>query len=154
VAAVMLYLVQHGQAKGEDEDPQRVLTDDGVDNVTRVVRLAVDRLGIRLRRVIHSGKTRAGQTAEIWGGLVDVDPEQSDGLAPNDDPATWVRRLAAETGDVMLVGHLPHLARLASSLLTGDPDRQVVVFQQGGLVGLERTDAGWVIALLFPPSAA
>ena len=86
--------------------------------------------------------------------MVEVDPEQSDGLAPNDDPTTWVRRLAAETGDVMLVGHLPHLARLASSLLTDDSDRQVVAFQQGGLVGLEGTDAGWVIALLLPSFAA
>jgi phosphohistidine phosphatase len=150
----MLYLVQHGKAKGVEEDPERALTDDGVDNVTRVARLAVDRLGTRPRRVIHSGKTRARQTAEIWGGLVEVDAEESDGLAPNDDPTTWVRRLAADTGDVMLVGHHPHLARLASSLLTGDPDRQVVAFQHGGLVGLERTDAGWVLALLLPPSAA
>ena len=150
----MLYLVQHGHAKREDDDPDRTLTDDGVGDVTRVARLAVDRLGTRPRRVVHSGKTRARQTAEIWGGLVEVDPEESDALAPNDDPTTWVRRLATETGDLMLVGHLPHLARLAGSLLTGDPDRQVVAFQQGGLVGLERTDAGWVIALLLPPSAA
>jgi phosphohistidine phosphatase len=150
----MLYLVQHGQAKGEDEDPQRPLTDRGADDVTRVARLAVGRLHCRAGRVVHSGKTRARQTAEIWGGLLGIDTEERDGLAPNDDPTTWARRLAAETGDVMLVGHLPHLARLASSLLTGDPDRQVVAFQQGALVALEHTDAGWVIALLLPPSAA
>ena len=36
----MLYLVRHGQAKGQDEDPQRPLTDRGADDVTRVARLA------------------------------------------------------------------------------------------------------------------
>ena len=151
---VMLYLVQHGQAKPEDEDRQRPLSDRGVDDVTRVARWAVDRLDTRPGRVIHSGKTRARQTAGLWGRLVDVDTKEGDGLAPNDDPTTWARRIAADDGDLMLVGHLPHLARLASLLLTGDADRQLIGFQQGGLVALQRTDTGWVVVLLLPPSAA
>jgi hypothetical protein len=53
----------------------------------------------------------------------------------------------------MLVGHLPLLARLASGLLTGDPDGQVIGFQQGGLVALDRTEAGWIVSLVLPPSA-
>jgi phosphohistidine phosphatase len=154
VTAVRVYLVQHGQAKSEDEDPPRPLTDRGVDDVTWVAHWAIDRFGVRPSRVIHSGKTRSRQTAEIWGRLIGVDPEEGDGLAPNDDPTTWVRRLAAEIGDVMLVGHLPHLAKLASLLLTGDADRQLVGFRQGGLVAAEHADAGWAVILLLPPSAA
>lgn len=42
----------------------------------------------------------------------------------------------------MLVGHLPHLARLAAVLLADDPERPVVAFQQGGLVGLEQRSPG------------
>jgi phosphohistidine phosphatase len=154
VAVVMLYLVQHGQAKREDEDPQRPLTDRGADDVTRVARLAVGRLRCRPGRVVHSGKTRARQTAEIWGGLLGIDTEESDGLAPNDDPTTWVERLTAETADLILVGHLPHLGRLATALLTGQPGRQLIGFQPGGLVALERADAGWLVTLALPPSAA
>jgi phosphohistidine phosphatase len=45
---------------------------------------------------------------------------------------------------MMLVGHLPHLARLAGLLLAGDPDRPVIAFGQGGLVGLERGPVGVV----------
>ena len=116
-----LYLVQHGQAKTEEEDPERSLTVDGVDGVGRVARQAVDWLGVRVDRVVHSGKTRARQTAEIWGGLLDSEVEQADALAPNDDSSTWVARLDAQAGDLMLVGHLPHLARLAGLLLTGAP---------------------------------
>ncbi len=148
-----MYLVQHGQATTEDEDPRRPLTDQGTADVDRVARTAVDRLGARPSRAIHSGKTRARETAQIWGSLIGVDPEESDGLAPNDDPATWVGRLATETADVMLAGHLPHLARLATALLGGDPDRPLIGFQQGGLVALERTDAGWMVMLVLPPSA-
>ena len=62
--------------------------------------------------------------------------------------------LADATGDVMLVGHLPHLAKLASLLLTGEPDRQLIGFQQGGLVAMEHRDAAWIVALLLTPSTA
>src|SRR5437588_6819430 len=117
--AVRLALVQHGQAKAESEDPERPLTDQGVDEVTRVARHCVERLALRPTRVLHSGKTRAHQTAEIWARLLGVDVEATDGLAPNDDPTIWAERVDAEAADLMLVGHLPHLARLAALLLTG-----------------------------------
>jgi len=152
--AVQLYLVQHGQAKTEAEDPDRPLTDQGVNDVSQVARHAVDRLGVRAARVVHSGKTRARQTAEIWGGLLLADVEQAGELAPNDDPTSWVERLDAEAEDLMLIGHLPHLGRLAALLLTGDADRSVVRFRQGGLVGVERTDTGWVVSVLLPPETA
>jgi len=37
----------------------------------------------------------------------------------------------------MLVGHLPFMDRLAGLLVTGDPDRSVVLFRMGGIVCLE-----------------
>ena len=148
---VQLSLVQHGQAKTEDEDPDRPLTDQGVEDVASVAHHAVAQLGVRPRRVLHSGKTRARQTAEAWGRLLDADVEPADALAPNDDPTIWLERLRSEPDDVMLVGHLPHLARLASLLLIGAADRPVVRFRQGGLVALERTDTGWVVSVVLPP---
>jgi phosphohistidine phosphatase len=148
---VRIYLVQHGQAKTENEDPDRPLTDQGADDVEAVARHAVETLGVRPDRVVHSGKTRARQTAEIWAGRFDLDAEESDALAPNDDPSTWAERLDAEPGDLMLVGHLPHVAGLASLLLTGDPERSVIEFRPGGLVALDRTDAGTVVAVVLPP---
>jgi phosphohistidine phosphatase len=146
-------LVQHGQARPEDEDPQRPLTDRGTDDVTWVAHWAIDRFGVRPSRIIHSGKTRARETAEIWGRLSGVDPEGGEGLAPNDDPTMWVRQLASETADVMLVGHMPHVAKLANLLLSGDADRQLVGFRPGGLVAVERTESGWTVTLVLPPSA-
>jgi phosphohistidine phosphatase len=148
---VKLYLVQHGQAEAEDADPKRPLTEQGVEDVGRVADYALERLGVRPAQVLHSGKLRARQTAEIWGRRLNVEVEQADALAPNDDPKGWVEQLDTETDDLMLVGHLPHLARLAGLLLTGDADRAVIRFAQGGLVGLERTDAGWVTSVVLPP---
>jgi phosphohistidine phosphatase len=153
VTAVKVYLVQHGHAKPDDEDPQRPLTARGADDVTWVAHWAIDRFGVRPSRIVHSDKTRARRTAEIWGRLTGVEPEEGDGPAPNDDLTTWVRRAAAETADLMLVGHLPHLANVASLLLTGDADRQLVGFRHGGLVAVEH-DLGWTATLVLPPPAA
>jgi phosphohistidine phosphatase len=151
---VQLYLVQHGRAKTEDEDPERPLTEQGVEDVARVANHAVAQLGVRPTRVLHSGKTRARQTAEAWGALLDAHVEPADALAPNDDPTIWFERLRSESDDLVLVGHLPHLARLAGLLLIGGADRPVVKFRQGGLVGLERTDTGWVVSLVLPPGSS
>jgi phosphohistidine phosphatase len=150
---VQLYLAQHGRAKTEDEDPDRPLTDQGSEDVVRVAHHAVAQLGVRPTRVFHSDKTRARQTAEAWGEMLDVDVEQADALAPNDDPTIWFERLRSEPDDLMLVGHLPHLARLAGLLLIGADDRSVVRFRQGGLVALERTDTGWVVSVVLPPES-
>jgi phosphohistidine phosphatase len=148
---VRLYLVQHGQAKTETEDPERPLTDQGVEDVACVAHHAVVHFAVRPARVVHSGKSRARQTAEAWGRLLNADVEQGDALAPSDDPTIWVERLQTEANDLMLVGHLPYLARLASLLLTGAADRSVVSFRQGGLVGLERADTGWLVSVVLPP---
>lgn len=149
-----LYLVQHGEAKAESEDPDRPLTDRGAADVRRVARNAVERLGVRPGRLVHSGRTRARQTTEIWAELLDARPEEADGLAPGGDPSTWVERLQHETGDLLLAGHLPHLARLAGVLLAGDAERPVVTFRPGGLVGLEHGDTGWSVWVVLPPEAA
>ena len=140
------FLVRHGEARREEVDPERHLTDRGAEDVRRIAVQAVHDLGIRPVRIVHSGKARARQTAEIWGGLVDADVAEADGLAPNDDPSVWAERLGAEGDDVMVVGHLPHLERLVGLLVTGDADRAVVGFPAGGLVVLERNDDGWVVA--------
>ena len=150
----MLYLVQHGQATTEEQDPERPLTEVGVTEVAAVVQHGIERAGVRASRVVHSGKTRARQTAEAWAARLGVDAEESDGLAPNDDPATWAGRLAGTSEALMLVGHLPHLSRLCALLIRGVPEPPVVLFRPGGLVGLERTDAAWAVALVLPPAAA
>jgi phosphohistidine phosphatase len=146
-----LYLVQHGEAKAEDEDPDRPLTDRGAADVRRVAGLAAA-AGITIERICHSGKTRAQQTAEAWGEALGARVEVAEALAPRDDPSVWAKRLTTETGEIMLVGHLPHLARLAGALLTDDPERPVVAFQPGGLVGLEQGETGWSVALALPPA--
>jgi phosphohistidine phosphatase len=146
-----LFLVQHGEATSEEEDPERPLTDRGARDVREVIRLATDAGVLSVERILHSGKRRAEQTAAAWGEALGVLVETAGGLAPRDDPAIWASGVANATGDVMLVGHLPHLAKLAGLLVAGDADRPVVAFRPGGLVGLEHGALGWSAVLVLPP---
>ncbi len=149
---MLLYLIQHGKAKSKDEDANRPLTEEGRREVESVMLLMMRFGAINASRVVHSGKVRAAETAEMVGTKIDATVEESDGLAPDDDPGTWVSRIAAEEGGLVLVGHMPHLSRLASRLLCGDPDAGLIEFANGGVVCLHRDEGKWAVRWSIPPS--
>ena len=143
-----VYLMQHGEARAEAEDPQRPLTGRGEDEVRRVSKVA-KRLNLRPSKILHSGKLRAEQTAEILVEGLGISPsplQSAQGLNPNDDVRPWAERIGSQNEDLMLVGHLPFLAKLASYLLGGREDGNLVRFQNGAIVSLERNeDRGWAV---------
>ena len=105
-------------------------------------------------QIFHSGKTRALSTAKILAAALKPPKEISPttGLAPLDDPGSWAGRLAEMDADIMLVGHLPHLAKLAALLLTGDQEKSVINFKMGGVVCLRRTEVGhWAVEWMLVP---
>jgi phosphohistidine phosphatase len=54
--------------------------------------------------------------------------------------------------DLLIAGHLPHLAKLAALLVAGDETKLVVRFQQGGVVCLEQDEEGrWAVAWMVVP---
>jgi phosphohistidine phosphatase len=149
-----LYLVQHAEAIKEEEDPARPLTERGREDITRVARFAAEHCDIRAHAILHSGETRAAQTAEVLaqylqpsGGI-----RQIEGLAPMDDVMTVAQMLEEQTYDLILVGHLPHLSKLAGRLLCGDENSQPVAFTMGGIVALERDETGkWSTRWILTP---
>jgi len=150
---VRIYLVQHGEAKPKDEDPERPLTERGRADVARVAEFA-RQAGVEPAEIRHSGKLRAEQTAEIL--RQHLAPEKGtravEGLSPNDDVAPLAKELAAVNEPLMIVGHLPFLAKLAGLLLVGSPDASIVRFRMGGIVCLERDDEGrWSVAWMITP---
>ncbi len=149
---MLVYLVQHGQAVPEAQDPTRPLTEGGRKEVERVARHA-GTLGVRVSEIWHSGKLRALQTAEILKGELRPEPalREQRGMSPSDDPSLMIPRLEPAADPVMLVGHLPHLGRLASLLLIGDPSRGIIRFRNAGIVCLARGEGGWAVEWLLPP---
>lgn len=146
-----VFLVQHGEAKSEAEDPQRSLTENGKVTVEKVATWAAQ-IGIQVDEIRHSGKTRAQQTAEIFAKHLNISNIQAvSGLAPLDDVKPVAEQLEKEERNLMLVGHLPFMNRLASQLLINNPEKTVVRFRMGGLVGLEHNEEGWVVFCIVPP---
>ena len=150
---MFLYLVQHAEAKREEEDPCRDLTEKGridIENVAHYMK----RLNVQVRQIFHSGKIRAQSTALVLAQHLQppVGVSEALGLAPLDDPEIWTGRIVKMDEDILLVGHLPHLARLAAILMSGDKERSVVNFQMGGVLRLRRMEAGqWAVDWMVVP---
>jgi phosphohistidine phosphatase len=150
---MQLYLVQHGHALDKEQDPERPLSDRGRRDVEAVAGF-VGRLDCQARDIWHSGKARARQTAELLQPA--LAPEgtlaESPGLAPRDEPRPLAQQLANRSVDLALVGHLPHLTRLASILLADHEEEEVIGFQQGAVVALARDDQHvWRVQWMVTP---
>jgi phosphohistidine phosphatase len=147
-----LYLAQHAEAKPAETDPTRGLTAKGAVDVRKAA-AHLQKLNLDIKRIYHSGKTRAHETASILA--VQLSPVkgviEADGLAPQDDPQIWCERLKGLDENTVLVGHLPHLRRLASLLLCGDSERTVVHLKTGGIVCLRRLEDDWSLEWAISP---
>jgi phosphohistidine phosphatase len=148
-----IYLVQHGEAVPEQLDPERPLSGHGAEDIERLAGFLAHQK-VSVKRVLHSGKTRARQTAETLATAVlsKGEPEAVEGLKPRDAAKDFARRLEHEQGDLLVVSHLPFLAKLAARLISGQEERPCVAFTPGTLVALEKTPGEeWVVSLVLPP---
>ena len=148
-----LYLVQHAEAASEHENPQRPLTEAGRQDI-QMMAAFIEPLNITVDYLWHSEKTRAIQTSEVLAEVVKVNEAKMgrDGLNPNDDVKVVREEIALANKDVMIVGHLPFLGRLASLLLVGSESANVVAFKQGGIVCLSCLDDNlWQIDWMVTP---
>jgi phosphohistidine phosphatase len=149
-----VYLVRHGEAVSEGVDPKRPLSADGRAGVQRVA-AALQAAGVRVARVVHSGKLRAQQTAEILAGTVlpggTVEP--TTGLGPLDPVEPVADLVRSWTEDAMLVGHLPFMDKLTSRLIVGRQAPSLVVFDPATVVALakDEDDETWRIDWVVKP---
>ena len=146
-----IYLVQHGNQLPEDVDPREGLSDKGRADCEKVASYAANE-GLKVSSIFHSVKLRAKQTAEIFAKhlLPEGQPQEKEGLKPMDDINIWIDKLK---DGLMLVSHLPFMQKLSSLLITGNPEKPVIKFQQGGIVCLEQDEnENWTIKFMIPPN--
>ena len=149
-----LYLVQHGLALPKETDPAKGLSEEGRAQTEKIAEVARG-YGVRVSGILHSGKTRAQQTATIFerylkppGGL-----RQQAGLAPLDDAAALARQLDL-TADLMLVSHLPLMERLTAYLIIGHTTPTVFKFQNSGIVCVDTVprESGAIVKWTLMPN--
>ncbi|MEE8399159.1 MAG: phosphohistidine phosphatase SixA [Desulfobacterales bacterium] len=145
-----MYFVQHGLALTKEENTGRPLSAEGREEV-ECISAHLRKVGVTVKSICHSGKTRAKETAQIFADqLGDGSVFQQSGMAPKDDVKAFAALL--EMDDSMYVGHLPHMGKLVSYLTTGDEDAGVVKFTNGAVVCVERDSAGHHIEWYLKPS--
>lgn len=149
---MLIYLVRHGEALSEQENPERPLSTMGKRNIQRLGAHLAEHIKMSPGYIYHSTKARAAQTATILSQSLSNAPEpvQTDGLMPMDDPGIWAEQLSSVDRDIMLVGHMPYLSRLASLLLTWDAGKEIADFTPGTILCIERTGACRIKWMLSP----
>ena len=145
-----LYLVQHGEAKSKEEDPERSLTEKGKEEVGNVAR-KLSESGVKVEHIYHSSKLRALQTADIFTTHLKSHATEMEDLKPMDDPNLIIESIEGKES-IMLVGHMPHLSKLASRLLSGKDD-PVISFTMGAVVCLVKEEK-WEVKWILPPGLA
>lgn len=145
-----LYLVRHGDALSEMRDSARPLSETGRAELQTVAKyLAAQARGAD---IVHSGKTRAEQSAQILhAALPNASVQARQGLNPNDDVHPLADSLQHDKQDLVIVGHLPYVARLTSLLVCGDPDRSAFMFDTGTCVALRRQGGTWCVRWMLDP---
>ena len=149
-----LYLVQHAEAKLKEEDSDRRLTTNGKEVIQRVASFLAQNTNIQLHSIIHSGKTRAIETAKVLSEKLKPlkGIEEGKELGPNSTPWGWVENLSQIENNTMIVGHLPHLKRLSSLLLCQDEHKRVIEFQNGCVLCLFKDESSiWTTKWLLIP---
>ena len=148
-----LYLAQHGEACDKEADPDRPLTEQGQADIDHQAAL-LEQAGIKVDRVLHSGKLRAQQPAERLGKAIapNVGIETSGLINPNDNPRAFDWQSESWDRDTLIVGHLPFISKLVSHLVIEDENRPITDFQPGSVVCLERdSNDHWRINWMIRP---
>ena len=149
-----LYLVQHAKAASKEVDPARPITEEGRRDIQKVAEF-IKPLNLSVDYLWHSGKTRAQQTAEVLAEVVEVGKEMAAqvGLAPNDDVEAVKDEIVSANRDIMIVGHLPFLSKLASLLLAGSESSNAVAFKNGCILCLDYSgDNQWQLHWMIVPA--
>jgi len=149
-----VYIVRHADANSKAEDPQRHLSEAGLAQARGMADF-LRPLGLAVGAVWHSTKARAAETAACLADAVAAEDGcvARDDLAPKDPVDPVARAIRKADRDVMLVGHLPFVASLASKLLAGDASAAGVHFPPAGILCLEReAGEGWRVAWMVTPA--
>jgi len=149
-----LYCVRHGEAASAECDAERPLTEQGVNDVTRVAAYLA-RCDVNVAHVMHSTKLRAKQTASILSeALMPSQLTECESILDEQNAIEpMVEMIKTWTDDTMLVGHLPFMPRLVSALVIGDAKNYPIVnYPPGTVVCLDLYDQNrWIINWILGP---
>jgi phosphohistidine phosphatase len=144
-----IYFAQHGLALDKLENPDRPLSADGISQ-TQAVANQLKSSAVLISHIFHSGKLRAQQTAEIFSAvLTTATPTSHHAMSPMDDCEILISSL--NTNHALYIGHLPHLDKVVSSLVTKNDTSQILQFKNSGVICLKNDNGNYSICWYLTP---
>ena len=138
-----VYLMQHGPALPKEQDPDEGLSPAGEARIHASGK-ALKKMGVTFDVILSSPKKRSKQTAAIVAEEVGFPPErivETEKVKAMTPPEETIKALAEHAGKerILIAGHLPSVAEVASFLLT-EGSKALVAFEMGGCCRIDVED--------------
>jgi len=138
-----IYLMQHGSALPKEQDPEEGLSPDGKASIHASGK-ALKKMGITFDVMLSSPKKRSKQTASIVAEEVGFPPEkivETEKVKAMTHPEETLTILAEYSSNqrILIAGHLPSVAEVASFLLT-EGSKATIEFERGGCCRIDVED--------------
>jgi phosphohistidine phosphatase len=136
---MLIHLMQHGACLPKEVNPSQPLSPVGREQVEKTARSAAI-LGLRFELVVASSKVRSIQTAEIMAEQTGYPVERIvvtdavKAMAPTAETLKFINDYVG-LDSILIAGHLPSLALLASTILSSRGAN--VRVENGGLMQLD-----------------
>ncbi len=147
-----IYLTRHCDAVHPLADGTRPLSERGLDQARRLAAWMPRAIGA-VHEVRHSGVLRAEQTAAILAEAArpEAGVRAVAGLTPGDSAEAAVESLRWETQPLLVVTHLPIVARIAALLLGTSAHSQPLAFHTGTIAAFDGSGMSWSLDWLVNP---
>ncbi|MEF2231043.1 MAG: histidine phosphatase family protein [Pseudodesulfovibrio sp.] len=142
---MLVHLMQHGACLSEELDPRQPLSPVGREMVAKAARAAVI-LGLNFDLVVASPKLRSQQTAGIMAEAAGYPvsrilvADEAKAMAKPQATIDFIREYQG-LDSLLVTGHLPSLARVAATLLTGESELALHI-ENGGLMQIDLPPKG------------
>ena len=138
-----IYLMQHGSALPKEQDPEEGLSPDGKARIHASGK-ALKKMGITFDVILSSPKKRSKQTASIVAEELGFPPDkiiETEKVKAMTHPEETIKTLAEYVGNrrILIAGHLPSVAEVASFLLT-EGSKTTIEFERGGCCRIDVED--------------
>lgn len=153
-AVQIVVVMRHAEPVSSMEDAARPLSVEGRRQADLMASW-IAATGVAPDEVRTSNRLRARQTADVVARRLGLAPGRSrewNALAPDADPAVAAADLDTDPRRVVLVGHLPHVERLVSTLVAGDPTLTHLEMDYASAVVLTKTGERWAIRAALGPA--
>ena len=138
-----IYLMQHGPALPKEQDPEEGLSPEGKERI-HASGQALKKMAITFDVILSSPKKRSKETAAIVAEEVGfpvgkiIETTNVKAMTPPDETVQALSELSGAER-VLIAGHLPSVAEVASSLLT-EGSKAAVQFEMGGCCRIDVED--------------